>query len=82
MGGIVSNHIHVKVWHKFSDPIPHGWPQGGCLFFTINEGTTIQKFIDQMNEHRRPEYHIRNLYKQDGSVYNGTDVIQTTDLYL
>ena len=86
MGNILdvnsSNELRVKVWHKFSNSIPHGWPERGCLFFTVNKGITIGEFLDQINTHRRPKYHIRHLYKHNGEKYNSSEVLYTNDLYI
>jgi hypothetical protein len=77
-----SSNIKIKVWHKFSHTIPHGWPEEGCLFFTVNKGITIREFLYQINKHRRPEYHIKHLYKRDGNRYNHADILYTNDLYI
>jgi hypothetical protein len=74
--------LKVRVWHKFSKTIPHGWPENGCLFFTVNKGITIRELLEQINKHRRPEYHLRHLYKNNGDMYAMTDVVNSNDLYL
>ena len=77
-----TNEIKVKVWHNSPKTIVHGWPEGGCLFFTVNKGITICEFIDQINKHRRPEHRIKHLYKHNGDIYDPNDVLRENDLYI
>lgn len=76
------NSLKVRVWHKFSKTIPHGWPENGCLFFTVNKDITIRELLGQINKHRRPEYHLRHLYKNTGDAYAMFDVVTSNDLYI
>lgn len=76
------NNLKIRVWHRFSKTIPNGWPEKGCLFFTVNRGITVRGLLEQINKHRRPEYHLHHLYKYNGSMYATSDVIQSVDLYL
>jgi len=86
MGNILelgsSDVLKVRVWHTISKTVPHGWPENGCLFFTVNKGITIREFIEQINKHRRPEYHIKKLHTRNGGIYNPSEVLYRNDLYI
>lgn len=86
MGNILetnsSDVLKVRVWHTISKTIPHGWPENGCLFFSVNKGITIGEFIEQINNHRRPEYHIKHLYMQNGNIYKSSEILSNDDLYI
>jgi hypothetical protein len=77
-----TNDIRVRIWHKFSKNIPRGWPQNGCLYFTVNQGTTIKGLLEEINRHRRPEYIIKSLHSITGYMYNESDIIRTSDFYV
>lgn len=74
--------LKIRIWHTISDIPPHGWPESGCLFFTVNKGMTVGQLIEQINKHRRPEYHIKRLYTRNGSIYNPSEVLYKNDLYV
>ena len=74
--------LKVQIWHKFSSEPPRGWPQNGCLFFTINTGSNINDLLREINTHRRPEYQIKCLLNIHGNPLHGTDIIRSSDFYV
>jgi hypothetical protein len=72
----------VRIWHKFSKTIPRGWPEHGCLYFTVNRGSTIRDLLQQINRHRRPDYYIPTLYTIGQEDIPPTRVINTSDFYI
>lgn len=84
MGNLVgfSDIIEIKVWHKFSSEPPRGWPMHGCLFFRIKSGYTIQMLLDEINKHRRPQYHITCLLTNEGIEIDSSHIINKSDFYV
>lgn len=83
MGNILTQEIiRIRIWHKFSKNPPRGWPENGCLYFSINSGSTINDLLDEINRHRRPKYNIKNLLNQTGTIIDNTSVITSLDFYV
>lgn len=84
MGNLIgySDIVEIRVWHKFSSEPPRGWPAHGCLFFKIKSGYTIQMLLDEINKHRRPQYHISQLRSFDGTDIDPSGVINKSDFYV
>lgn len=80
--GNTQGDLRISIWHTFSKEIPRGWPQNGCLYFSVQKGSTIRQLLTEINRHRRPQYHIQNLYTKEGQMIDQSTIIQGTEFYL
>lgn len=72
----MGNHfVKITITHRYADPPPRGWERHESLTFSTTAGTTFEAILDKINEYRRPEYQIKELFNETHTPIYMTDKI-------
>jgi len=51
----------VNVMHHYSETPPRGWTKGETVTFNVKAHTTVEEFLENINNFRRPTEQIECL---------------------